>query len=101
MDEGAPCRVFIRRNADGETRRTDEITEWLGDYMWADGNFSCDCNRSLFFDRAGSGPEPSLDEVQCGNDAYSVRITDDAGGVVYEDGDWPATPCGTTTPATG
>lgn len=33
-------------------------------FQWTDGNFGCDCNRALFFARAGKEPDP---EIKCGH----------------------------------
>lgn len=30
----------------------------MGEYMWTDGNYSCDCNRALFHARARGVTEP-------------------------------------------
>ena len=84
--------VYIRRNETREVRCCREFTgdarwcEWDGEYMWADGNYSCDCNRELFFDRAGgdAGEGPHA----CTDGQYSVMITDMAGKLLYADGDW-------------
>lgn len=42
------------------------------DYIWLEGNYGCDCNRWLFFER-GKGHDPDLDEAlqgKCGEGAY-------------------------------
>lgn len=94
MSGARPVCVEVRNNATGEVR-VDKTHAWEDDeigsseYIWSEGNFSCDCNRSLFFARsAGGKPDPS--EATCGDDAFSVRIKDATGTVLYEDGDWPA-----------
>ena len=68
--------LVVRRNADGETRRfpvtdidwDDESTlGWL-----TDGNFGCDCNRFLLFERAcGRDPELASGE-RCGDGAFTI-----------------------------
>ena len=35
----------IRRNSDGLMRRDPKSWEWCGSFIWADGNYACDCNR--------------------------------------------------------
>ncbi len=82
--------IEILRTADGALRAYDEPGEWnlVRDFQWGDGNYACDCNRGLFFARAGGDER---EDVSCGMKAYLVRITDDAGTVVYEDEDWPET----------
>ncbi len=85
-----PINVHIRRNADG-VERIYPFPEYGwdtdgSDYMWADGNYSCDCNRHIFFCNAGGEPEGAQSE--CGDTRYSVRIFDMAGNRLYADDDW-------------
>jgi hypothetical protein len=40
-------------------------------WLWTDGNFCCDCNRYLFFQRAANKDEID-DDCRCGDSAYSV-----------------------------
>ena len=83
--------IEIMRVSDGATRRYHDPSAWedYSEYMWSDGNYSCDCNRSLFFARA-TGGEVGLEESEdCGNASYRVRITDDNGSRLYADADWP------------
>lgn len=70
-------KVAIRKNETGEVRiRTIEGLDWHkadgGDdmYWWTEGNFGCDCNRELEFERAG-GNDPNLG-TKCGDERYSV-----------------------------
>jgi len=79
---GEPCTVFIRRNEDGEVHTMSD--EFYGDYIWADGNFSCDCNRSLFFDNI-----PWAGAHACGDTAFTVWIEDENGNRLYADDDAP------------
>ena len=80
--------VEIRRNSDGVVRTYIDKFPWDGDFIWADGNYACDCNRYLFFMRAGGEDEGDLIDDRCGDDGYSVRITDDAGKLLFEDDGW-------------
>ena len=86
--------VEIRKNADGVVRKYVDPYPWGegSDYLWSDGNYGCDCNRYLFFMRAAGEDEGELIADRCGDDGYSVRITDDAGAVLYEDDDWSRVP---------
>ena len=64
--------VLIEEVATGERRWHDdgeahEATE----FMWSDGNYSCDCNRELFFVRAGNEPIGVYD-VDCSDGRYRV-----------------------------
>jgi hypothetical protein len=58
----------------------------FGDYPWRDGNFSCDCNRGLFFARA-KGEDPEWNAFACGDGRYRVekivRVSD--GQQVYSE----------------
>lgn len=36
------------------------------EYMWREGNYSCDCNKRLFIARAEQQPEPE-DDLECGD----------------------------------
>jgi hypothetical protein len=40
-------------------------------FNWEHGNYSCDCNRSLFF-RRGMGEDPDVEEAECGDGRYIV-----------------------------
>lgn len=80
--------VHIRNDKTGEVREY-ESHEILGlgeespsDFIWTEGNFSCDCNRYLFFQRAKGESE---DERGCGEEGYSVRLTNPVTGRVYYD----------------
>ena len=86
--------VHITDTETGETRvykpdfeETD--SEWstadegVG-FMWGEGNYSCDCNRGLFFERVNGSD--AWDEVGCSDGLFSVRITDN-GELLYQDGD--------------
>jgi hypothetical protein len=84
--------VEIRRNADGviSIYRMD----YFGDFIWSDGNYSCDCNRAIFFHEARK--EDSSDR-ECGDSAFSVRILHPvSSAVLYEDADWATSPASTT-----
>lgn len=75
-------KVRIRKNSTGEERDyefpklTWEFPSENGSgsmFIWTEGNFSCDCNRYLFFERAGGNPaDPDETEDRCGDDAYTV-----------------------------
>jgi len=48
-------KVAIRKNSTGEVRIYDMECEWDADgsmFSWTEGNYGCDCNRELFFERA-------------------------------------------------
>lgn len=74
--------VAITDATTGETATFIE-PDWepISAYMWRDGNYSCDCNRGLFFERAKGG-NPELFAFDCGDVRFSVVITDAATGEV-------------------
>jgi hypothetical protein len=53
-------------------------------FMWKDGNFSCDCNRHLFFNYAvGIEPEEDEEDDECTDWKYSVRLVNPVDGKVF------------------
>jgi hypothetical protein len=73
--------AFITDTTTGETRRYQlDATTPYGEgsrFWWAEGNFSCDCNRGPCFQRAGGVPEDALDwEIGCSlNRARRYRVS--------------------------
>lgn len=63
------------------------------EFMWSEGNYSCDCNRSLFFQEAGgvedpyrTGPEhPDYSDCNTGPNRFLVKVMDDTGNIIHED----------------
>jgi len=51
-------------------------------FLWADGNYSCDCNRAIFFDR----PEDDEAEYPCSDGAYLVKVVADGEVILDEIG---------------
>ncbi len=54
-------------------------TEWQlasygywSEYLWEDGNWSCDCNRQISFE--SNGGEEIEDDIGCGEEAYRVVV---------------------------
>lgn len=77
----------VRDNATGVVREY-ECEEILGDgesepctFIWKDGNYSCDCNRSLFFARAAGDAEDF--DKECSDGKYSVRVRNKKSGRVF------------------
>ena len=62
-------KVYIKRLSDGVIREHvvnqgwDEANDF---FLWTDGNFGCDCNRSDFFAQANGEPDPEID-IDCGD----------------------------------
>lgn len=79
--------IEITDTTTGERRAYSSDWDWDGEtdeYIWAEGNFACDCNRSLFFARAVGTPEAVIDEAPCGLTRFTVAIAVD-GEVVYDE----------------
>lgn len=77
--------VTIQRMADGEVRKRKVGVEWHSGswYWWSEGNFCCDCNRYIEFERAGGRQLQPMDEdVHCGDGGYRVLRFD------FPDGTW-------------
>lgn len=79
-----PITVKIRDNSTGEI--VDYFASFedgeFQDFLWSEGNYACDCNRSLFFARAKGLDDP--EDNQCGDEKYSIQITDDC-AIVYDE----------------
>lgn len=77
-------KIEIRRNSDGVVA-IDIWKDWdFNIYWWEDGNAKCDCNRGLFFSHARNEDDP--DDSECGEDRYSVRLSDaDTMEVLYDE----------------
>ena len=80
--------VIIRKNSTGEVRRCEEPPDWdeSEDYQWVEGNYSCDCNRGLYFKWA-AGEDTSVSDRKCGNTEYSCWVKLPDGTVISLDDD--------------
>lgn len=78
-------KVLLRNNETGEERWIEYRHEWdeSSDYMWTEGNYGCDCNRHLFFERA-AGREPDIDEHTCGDTHYTAVCAELPDGTRHE-----------------
>lgn len=71
--------VHIVEVASGKTAEMEESI-WPGDgseWLWTDGNYSCDCNRALFVHGKDS------DDIECSEGRYLIWVTN--GRVVLYD----------------
>ncbi|HEX9812083.1 MAG TPA: hypothetical protein VGA88_08365 [Burkholderiales bacterium] len=66
-------KVLLRNNYTSEERWVNYDMPWDGGsvFLWTEGNYGCDCNRHLFFERA-FGREPDDDEHVCGDEKYTA-----------------------------
>ena len=78
-------KIEIKRNATG--LMVSDVWQQVdfNDYIWSEGNFACDCNRESFFLQwHGESTKDDIDE--CGDDRFSVRLSDaDTGEVLYDE----------------
>ena len=88
--EDVVSTVFIKDVSTGEIRSfEDDHSVYFADgeynfFMWDEGNWSCDCNRELFFNRAG-GQQYDNKDLVCGDGIrYSVNIEID-GKIEYRE----------------
>lgn len=73
----------------------NDWSDWLSTvvFLWEDGNYSCNCNRFLFFERALGKTEAEVGALDrhgdCGTyEKYRVDfIKDETGKVVYKEVD--------------
>ena len=84
--ETVPGIAFIRKEETGEIRESKQniqIESGIHDpyNLWFDGNYSCDCNRELFFE----GGKMDDRDLKCGDGVrFSVNIKVD-GEMVYQE----------------
>lgn len=68
----------------GEIRELEINLEWDGssEFLWSEGNFSCDCNRMLFFTDWKEDVED--EELDCGTENYAILGIWAEGELVYK-----------------
>lgn len=84
---GVEVVAEIRLNSTGEVRRytcneilmEDEAEPSV--FNWAENNYSCDCNREVFFQRAGGDDRD--EDVECTHGRYAVRLVNPVTGKAY------------------
>ena len=80
------CIAEIKDNDTGEVREyeTDEMLEPEDKYLcvshWESGNYSCDCNRRIFFLKANN---EEVEKINCGEGGFSVNLKNKKDGIVY------------------
>lgn len=68
--------LYLRQEATG--RAVPIRVEWPYErFLWAEGNFSCDCNRAIFWHAQLGLPEP--EDLPCGEIAYTISVVMDDG----------------------
>lgn len=76
--------AHIRNNKTGEVRVHDDSISMYPNgspnaFIWEEGNYACDCNRSLFFHNWG----PESDAQACTETEFSVNLSNKVDGVVF------------------
>lgn len=82
-------KIEVRRLDTGEVREVTVDSLLHGPYhdfppfIWEEGNYSCDCNLHIFFERAGKPPPPVAEAFgfPCGEEFYGVRLKSGDGEV--------------------
>lgn len=80
--------AHIRKNSTGEVRQyetqeiMDEGQDKPNNFNWAENNYSCDCNREIFFERA-IGKEIEDRDNDCGHGKFSVNLQNPVTGDFY------------------
>jgi hypothetical protein len=76
--------ITIVDKASGKSVTYKEPQYYDSPYMWEEGNYSCDCNRKLFFIREKEGREPTKEETPCnsGKNRFLVKVVYRADGCV-------------------
>ena len=64
--------ITIRDNETQDTATGKFATEDSDLYIWKEGNFSCDCNRQIFF---AEWRKEAEQDVACGQNRYSIEVT--------------------------
>ncbi|BAV39188.1 hypothetical protein BPT24_065 [Tenacibaculum phage pT24] len=76
-NERVESTVIITRVFDGKTKTIEhDMSCFLNDggvstYQWSDGNYACDCNRSIFF---GEDVPEDIMEIECTDGKYKVEL---------------------------
>lgn len=81
--------AYIRKDETGEVRECDIELYWSDNapfesmpstFIWEEGNYGCDCNRHIFFQRAKNDDD---DDIQCGEGKYAVNIKNPKTGKIF------------------
>lgn len=69
MDTVAKLKVeYQGKEYEFEKNLGPDVTEEVAEFMFEDGNYSCDCNLSLFL----AEKYPDFPELDCGNDQIEI-----------------------------
>lgn len=80
--------AIVRDNATGEVREVAHVglmkhgKRQPDIWIWTDGNYSCDCNRAVFFASAVGEKDP---DRTCGSGAFAVQLKNAKDGEIFYD----------------
>lgn len=67
----------MKNNITKETKTINVDLDWINDFIWSEGNFSCDCNRQIFFDH-------NIDkDIECSSHIYTILSIHNNDKLVY------------------
>lgn len=69
--------TYVADKFDDGVDSLDDFYDKSHFYLWSEGNYSCDCNRAIFWGRR-------FGEVECGESKFSVKKIAFTNGDVYE-----------------
>lgn len=80
--------ITLQDIRDGYQKRYYAEYEWEDEadmfYMWFEGNYACDCNRSLFLYNGDETQELACNIYDDDNVIKIVKIEDETGKQIYE-----------------
>ena len=78
--------IHIRKNSTGEIRTYEDRmyaeNNQLLFFLWEEGNYACDCNRQLFWNRVY---HEEGEECECSYDLYDINIYTVKGKLLYHE----------------
>ena len=80
--------AHIRNNQTGEIRQYKDDAIWDEDngcphlFIWEEGNYSCDCNRKIFWGDS-IGHEYEDEETPCGDGDFSINLENPKTGEIF------------------
>ena len=85
LTEEQNYRVLLRKNLTEECRWYTYDSAWNDNhfYLWREGDYSCDCNRHLFFEEA-CGHDVDFDDHACGEGEYAAIVVELPDGTQYQ-----------------
>ena len=80
-----PHTIRIREVATGEEVNVQQEGTWAdAEFIWIEGNYSCDDNRALFFDRAKGIAENDVRDLECSEGLFTITALEEGKAVYTE-----------------